>query len=234
MSHDGQHPDSTNSMSDNHYNGQSHHDTTRNAQSLHTNNPSSGNAGGMSLASHSKEPTNSHNNYPTNHDSSGGNGSGSNMLKHIDALEKKIAKLHEDLKSANSRNEKMAAKTKEGMQSALDTLMKRWMDAVETKDDNVKDHFREGMNKLVQNSAEDNGVWQMMVAASALHERQAHDLDKLRTENEEMRKSIEGRFATPESRKRPADGQLDRNDVAAEPTSNMWDDFAADVQKFCT
>ena len=156
-----------------------------------------------------------------------------NMLKHIDALEKKIAKLQEDLKSANSRNEKMAAKTKEGMQSALDTLMKRWMDAVETKDETVKDHFREGMNKLVQNSAEDNGVWQMMVAASALHERQTHDLDKLRTENEEMRKSIEGRFATPESRKRPADGQLDRNDVAAEPTSNMWEDFAADVQKFC-
>ena len=155
------------------------------------------------------------------------------MLKHIDSLEKKNAKLQEDLKFANSRNEKMAAKTKEGMQSALDTLMKRWMDAVETKDETVKDHFREGINKLVQNSAEDNGVWQMMVAASALHERQTHDLDKLCTENDEMRKSIEGRFATPESRKRPADTQLDRNDVAETSDSSIWDDFAADVQKYC-
>ena len=119
-------------------------------------------------------------------------------------------------------------------ESALDTLMKRWMDAVETKDESVKDHFREGMNKLVQNSAEDNGVWQMMVAASALHERQIHDLDKLREENDEMRKSIEGRFATPDSRKRPADHQLDRSDVVEAAGSNMWEDFAADVSKFCS
>ena len=37
----------------------------------------------------------------------------------------------------------------------------------------------------------------MMVVASALHECQVHDLDKPRTENEEMRKSIDGHFTTP-------------------------------------
>ena len=66
----------------------------------------------------------------------------------------------------------------------------------------------------------------MMVAASSLHERQAHDLDKLRSENGEMRKSIDGRFATPESRKRPAETQLDRNSVIEDATSSMWDEFA--------
>ena len=87
------------------------------------------------------------------------------------------------------------------------------------------------MKKLVENSAEENGVWQMMVAAS-LHERQAHDLDKLRSENEEMRNSIDGRFATPESRKRPADNQLDRASVIEDATSGMWDDFAKDCAGF--
>lgn len=156
-------------------------------------------------------------------------GNQSNMLKHIESLEKAKEKLENELKVEKIRNEKMSAKTREGMQSALDTLMKKWMDAVETKDEKVKDHFKEGMNRLVQNSAEENGVWQMMVAASALHERQAHDLDKLRLENDEMRKNLDGRFAAPESRKRPAEEQLDRGSVNNDACTSMWDDFAKDV-----
>lgn len=154
---------------------------------------------------------------------------GSNMLKHIEALEKQKATLESELRSEKVRNEKMSAKTREGMQSALDTLMKKWMDAVETKDDKIKDQFKDGMNKLVQNSAEENGVWQMMVAASSLHERQTHDLDKLRDENEEMRKNIDGRFANSESRKRPADEQLDRTAVDNEACGSMWNDFAKEL-----
>lgn len=151
------------------------------------------------------------------------------MLKHIESLEKQREKLEAELKIEKVRNEKMSAKTREGMQSALDTLMKKWMDAVETKDDKIKDQFKDGMNKLVQNSAEENGVWQMMVAASALHERQTHDLDKLRGENDEMRKNIDGRFANPESRKRPADEQLDRTSVNNEACGSIWTDFAQEI-----
>jgi ribosome-binding ATPase YchF (GTP1/OBG family) len=154
---------------------------------------------------------------------------GSNMLKHIEQLEKMKEKLESDLKLERSKNEKMSAKTREGMQSALDSLMKKWMDAVQTKDERVKDDFKQGLERLVKNSAEENGVWQMMVAASALHERQVHDLDKLQGENEELRKSIDGRFAAPESRKRPADEQLDRTSVAEEGTSSMWADFASEI-----
>ena len=62
--------------------------------------------------------------------------------------------------------------------------MKKWTDAIDTKDEKVKDDFEVGLDKLVKNSAEDNGVWQMMVCASALYSRQEHDLDTLRSENE--------------------------------------------------
>lgn len=227
MSHEGQRLDSNNVLHENQNTTQEQMRNAAQNNSSHTSSSSS------LLNNIGKENVTNQFNNQSIHDNTN-NASGSNMLKHIDSLEKRISKLQADLQSANSRNEKMAAKTKEGMQSALDTLMKRWMDAVETKDENVKDHFREGMNKLVQNSAEDNGVWQMMVAASALHERQTHNLDKLRTENEEMRKSIEGRFATPESRKRPADTQLDRTDVQETPGSDIWDDFASEVQKYYT
>lgn len=155
------------------------------------------------------------------------------LLKYVKQMEAQNSDLASKLKDAMDRNGKLSQKTREGMQSALDTLMKKWMDAVDTKDEKVKNDFKCGLEKLVQNSAEDNGVWQMMVSASSLHERQIHDLDTLRAENIELRKKVDGIYATPADRidrKRPADEQLSREDVA--PTNNsgdMWMDFAQSI-----
>ena len=88
-----------------------------------------------------------------------------NMLRHIEALESKLVNKDKQLSDAHQRVEKFSARTREGMQSALDLLMKKWMDSCETKDEKCKEQFKHGMEKLVQNSAEENGVCQMMVAA---------------------------------------------------------------------
>jgi hypothetical protein len=159
----------------------------------------------------------------------------SNMLRHIEQLENKLAAKDKQLSDAQQRVEKFSARTREGMQSALDSLMKKWMDACETKDDKCKEQFKHGMEKLVQNSAEENGVWQMMVAASALHQRQEHDLDKLRGENSELKQKIDGHFATSASRtredvlgKRKADGEPD----SGGDDSSLWDNFARDCAHF--
>ena len=167
-----------------------------------------------------------------------GNGDMSNMLRHIEQLERRLQQRDGELSDAKSRVEKFSQRTREGMQSALDSLMKKWMDAVETKDDKCKEEFKKGMEKLVQNSAEDNGVWQMMVAASALHEKQEHNLDQLRLQNDELKQKIDGHYATPASRtdnalgKRKADDELDRSEVGAEHTASIWDDFAKECQAF--
>ena len=54
------------------------------------------------------------------------------------------------------------------MQNSLDSLMKKWMDACETKDDKCKEQFKHGMEKLVQSSAEENGVWQILILKSSV------------------------------------------------------------------
>ena len=56
----------------------------------------------------------------------------SNVLKHIQDLEGSNTDLKRKLQEALDRNGKLSQKTREGMQSALDSLMKKWMDAVET------------------------------------------------------------------------------------------------------
>lgn len=158
-----------------------------------------------------------------------------NVLKHIQDLESNNSTLKNQLKEAVERNGKLSAKTREGMQSALDTLMKKWMDAVETKDPNVKDEFKGGLERLVKNSAEDNGVWQMMVSASSLHQRQEHDLETLRVENTELRTKVNGLYGEDVSRtvgsKSKADTQLGPADVMDGMSSggNMWDSFAMDI-----
>ena len=159
----------------------------------------------------------------------------SNILSHIKQLEVTKQDLEKALKEANERNSKLSQKTREGMQSALDTLMKKWMDAVETKDDRVKHDFKGGLEKLVSQSAEDNGVWQMMVAASSLHARQVHDLDAMQKENDALKQRVDGLYASPDSRvvggKGKAEDQLDRSSVEVD-SSSIWDDFAASVSRF--
>ena len=155
-----------------------------------------------------------------------------NILSHIKKLEESNGDLKTKLEDALQRNGKLSQKTREGMQSALDTLMKKWMDAVETKDGKVKDDFKCGLEKLVKNSAEDNGVWQMMVSASSLYERQEHDLEKLRIENVDLKQRVDGMYGSKDARvvgdKRAADEQMSREDVAPEQQS-MWDDFAKSI-----
>jgi len=85
----------------------------------------------------------------------------------------------------------------------------------------------------VEKSAEDNGVWQMMVAASSLHERQNHDLDVLRVENNTLKTKVDGLYGDAGSRtvgsKHKAEAELAREDVAPVVSDSMWDDFAKTI-----
>ena len=153
-----------------------------------------------------------------------------NVLTHIKNLEQQKQDLERRLLETEERASRMSQKTKAAMQSAMDTLMKKWMDAVETKDEAVKQQFKGGLDTLINKSADENGVWQMMVAASALHECQEHNLDKLRAENNELRGRVDSSFATAESRvgsKRKAEADLGPGDAA--PTTDMWAAFASDI-----
>ena len=153
-----------------------------------------------------------------------------NVLTHIKNLEQQKQELEKRLQETEERAARMSQKTKAAMQSAMDTLMKKWMDAVETKDDTVKQQFKGGLDTLINKSADENGVWQMMVAASALHERQEHNLEKLRLENNELRGRVDSSFASQESRtgsKRKAEADLGPGDVAQ--VKDMWADFACDI-----
>jgi len=184
------------------------------------------------MATLSEAPKTPENNAPAKEGKKAESSDMSNILQHIKNLETNNVSLKGQLQDAEVRNGKLSAKTREGMQSVLDTLMKKWMDAVETKDDKVKDSFKHGLTQLVEKSAEDNGVWQMMVAASSLHERQNHDLDQLRVENTSLKTKVDGLYGDAGSRtvghKSKAETELSREDVPV-VSEEMWQDFAKQI-----
>ncbi|MBE34517.1 MAG: hypothetical protein CMI16_02985 [Opitutaceae bacterium] len=180
-------------------------------------------------------------------DSTTTNNSMSNVLAHIAALEKRIddlsqsnTELNTQLEQKDTRIKALSEKTQEAMQSFAETLLKKWVDACETKSPAVKNDFIEGVNNIIKNSDETNGVWQMMVAASSLHDKQEHDLDKLRAENVELRTRVDGLYSDTTSRiegagsKRPATEQLDRGSVPSDAaqSASMWDEFASSLSRF--
>jgi len=71
------------------------------------------------------------------------------------------------------------------------------------------------------------------VAASSLHERQNHDLDLLRVENNSLKSKVDGLYGDAGSRtvgsKSKADSELSRTDVPAVVSEDMWNDFAKQI-----
>ena len=191
-------------------------------------------------------PSHAADEHAQNNTATTSNTSMSNVLAHIATLEKRIEDLSgtnkdlsTQLEQKDTRIKALSEKTQEAMQSFAQTLLKKWVDACETKDPAVKTDFIEGVNHIIKNSDETNGVWQMMVAASSLHEKQEHDLEKIRAENVELRSRVDGLYSDSTSRvdgvghKRPAAEQLDRSNVQPNvESSSVWDDFASSLSRF--
>ena len=167
----------------------------------------------------------------------------SNVLSHLQKLEEHNKSLEAKLVAADDRIQSLSAEKRAGMKSALDTFIKNWVNANEA-DETVKEKFFQGVESLAEKADEGNGVWKMMVAASNLHARQEHDLDKLRTENTDLKQRVDGMYGTSESRTGDKRARLDRgdrvdgtqaaNDAAdQEPArDSIWADFASSMAQF--
>lgn len=153
----------------------------------------------------------------------------SNILNHMKSLEEAKTTLEAQLKERDDRITSLSAAKRAEMESALNTIVKTWIDANETKDPAVKENFYNGCKHLVDKSDENNGVWQMMVAASNLHARQEHDLDKLRSENKELKTRVDGMYNTSDSR---TGEKRARTEDETTPANSIWDDFASSMRQF--
>jgi hypothetical protein len=130
------------------------------------------------------------------------------ILTQVQSLQTDREKLMKELDNAKQKVEKLTEGKRQEMKNSLDTVIAKWLeDSVENEA--VRTQFKEGMERLVKNTAEDSGVWQVVVCASAAHARKLNEMERLRAEHEELKVKMGGEFGQETSRKRIRDDKVD-------------------------
>jgi trehalose-6-phosphate synthase len=148
------------------------------------------------------------------------------ILTQVQNLQTDREKLMKELETARHKVEKLTEGKRAEMKTALDTVVAKWLDD-SVENEGVRSQFKEGMERLVKNTAEDSGVWQVVVCASAAHARRANELERLRTEHEELKTRMNGEFGNEASRKRPRE---ETKEAAAEGSSDFWAGFEDSIK----
>ena len=100
------------------------------------------------------------------------------------------------------------------MRKAFDTVISKWLaDSVQNED--TRKQFSEGMQRLVQETKENSGIWQVACEASAVHAKQLEELERLRTECSALRACGSGQFNNEASRKRAREPDAKKDDFWA-------------------
>lgn len=147
------------------------------------------------------------------------------ILQHVKNLEENNSKMKAQIEELMNKNSKLSERTKQEMQKIYETVMAKFADALDKNDSGMKDKLLTGMQRLVENSAEDNGVWRMIVCASNLYERQTHELDQLRVENNELKERVNGTFGNESMRVGEKRKANDDPEPVPAVTPDIWSEF---------
>lgn len=151
----------------------------------------------------------------------------SSILAQVKGLEEeKLRLMHlldgerERIKEVQARADKMSEGKRTEMRQALETVITNWLqDSVQ--DERVREEFKKGMGRLVEDTAEDSGVWQVVACASNVHARRLQEIDAMRAENEKLKARDTGAFSDESSRKRPREETGGPGDAGG----NIWVEF---------
>ena len=82
------------------------------------------------------------------------------LAKELENAQKKIEEEQRRLEETNAKMGRLTEGKRAEMQQAFDTVIKKWLiDSVQ--DEKVRQEFQTGITRLVENTAEDSGVWQV-------------------------------------------------------------------------
>jgi len=145
------------------------------------------------------------------------------VLNHVSVLETEKQALQDSLKRQNERLERLTQSKRDEMKTQLDTMITEWLKDIDVSNEEVKTEFMTGMERIVKDTKDDSGVWQVMCCASNAHRRNVMQLQKVQEEYNELKNKVEGgTFRNEEARL----GK--RRQMEEEPTrgsGNIWDEF---------
>ena len=143
------------------------------------------------------------------------------LMQQVAALQRQNDELSKRLTNFQVAKKKEMESLMKGMQE--------WIQKLGLQNENHKADFERGLQRLVNNGADDNGVWQVMVSASAAAAQREQEYQTLKIQYDELQKQRgTGEFGDSMARvgeKRPADG----DPPADASVADIWSSFIADV-----
>ncbi len=101
------------------------------------------------------------------------------VLGHVSQLESKNRALEEELAANRARLEKYQEVAQNKMKEKLQGEILQWFNSIDVADEKVKSEFLNSMEKIVKETKEDSGVWQVMCCASKAHLQNVNQLNEI-------------------------------------------------------
>jgi chromosome segregation ATPase len=151
------------------------------------------------------------------------------IMQQVATQERQIAELKGQLQERNARLDKFQTAKKAEMEAMM-SGMRDWIKNLELKNENYRADFEKGLQRLVDNSADDNGVWQVMCEASASATKKEEQYQVLKQQYDDLKqKTNGGEFGSSDARIGEKRSALDSPDTGAAIPGDIWSQFIADV-----
>lgn len=151
----------------------------------------------------------------------------SSLLTHVSTLEHERALLRQEkeklenmLQNQTQQLDKYQEAKRTEMKTKLDTMITDWLTDIDVADDKIKKEFMNGMERLVKETKDESGVWQVMCCASAAHNRRVSEIQRLQDEYGSIKSLAEkGTFQTEEAR------VVGKRKEPEQPVRDVWSEF---------
>lgn len=148
-----------------------------------------------------------------------------------------IAQLNMQLQTKSEDVQKLSEKQRREMKHIYDTVIAGWVDQQDTVNPQTREEFKSGIMRLADEAKDDNGIWQVVMCASAAANRSRENAIQKETEFQALSKNYDelktrvdgGRFTNEEARvgsKRSApDEQPNPMGGSTGANSGIWNQF---------
>ena len=151
------------------------------------------------------------------------------IMQQVASQERKINELQQMLTERNQRLDKFQSAKKVKMEAML-TGMREWITNLDLKNENYRADFEKGLQRLVDNSADDNGVWQVMCEASASATKKEEQYQNLKVQYDDLKQKTQGgEYGNSDARLGDKRSALKPPCASAGATEDIWSQFIADV-----
>ena len=149
------------------------------------------------------------------------------ILEQIAKLEQNNKSLQNELSNKSDEVSKLSEKKRQEMKVVYDTMMAKWIDSLDTPKPEAKEQVKNGLLGVTENVEDDNGIWQVLMCASANAAKREEQYQSLQVQYDELKQKADGgQFAHEDQRVGSKRSALSPpEEEATEGSVDVWSQF---------